>query len=109
MAVYITTIFFMILIIRKETKRLSDYEGIKVFEKVASKLAHQLRTSLTVIIGTTQILDTYINHSDEEIKKRWKRLYEALLGMDDKIEELIDCLRSGKSDPTKEDIKDPEL
>ncbi len=101
--VYIITLFLIVLIIRKETKRISDYERMRILEKVSTKLAHNLRTSLTVIIGTTQILDTYINHTDEEIKKRWKRLYEALLGMDDKIEELIDCLRSGKPDPTKED------
>ncbi len=107
--VYIVTGFFIVLIIRKETKLISDYERIKVFEKVAAKLAHELRTSLTVIIGTTQILDRFINHSDEEIKVRWKRLYESLLEMDDKIEELIDCLRSGKSDPTKKDVKDPQL
>lgn len=98
MAVYITTIFFMILIIRKETKRISDYERMEILEKVSTKLAHELRTSLTVIIATTQILDKLIDHSDKEIKKRWDRLYVALLGMDDKINDLVDCLRSDESE-----------
>jgi signal transduction histidine kinase len=93
-AVYITTIFFMVIIIRKETKKISDYERMEILEKVSTKLAHELRTSLTVIIATTQILDKLIDHSDEEIKKRWDRLYVALLGMDDKINDLVDCLRS---------------
>jgi len=96
--VYVITLFFIVLIIRKETKRISDYKRIQILEKVASKLAHEFRTSLTVIIGTTQVLDTLISHGDEEIKKRWNRLYEALLGMDDKIEELCDCLRTDSSE-----------
>ncbi len=95
-SVYITTIFFMILIIKKEIKRLSDYERMEILEKVSSKLAHELRTSLTVIISTTQILDKLIDNSDEKIKERWDRLYVALLGMDDKINDLVDCLRSDK-------------
>jgi signal transduction histidine kinase len=93
-AVYITTIFFMIIIIKKETKRISDYEKMETLEKVSGKLAHELRTSLTVIIATTQILDKLIDNTNEEIKERWNRLYTSLLGMDDKINELVDCLRS---------------
>jgi signal transduction histidine kinase len=93
-AVYITTIFFMVIIIRKETSRINNYERMQILEKISTKLAHELRTSLTVIIATTQILDKLIDHSDEEIKKRWDRLYVALLGMDDKINDLVDCLRS---------------
>ena len=88
----------MILIISKETKRVSDYERMEILEKVSTKLAHELRTSLTVIIATTQILDKLIDHSDKEIKKRWDRLYVSLLGMDDKINDLVDCLRSDESE-----------
>lgn len=98
LTVYIITIFFMILIIRKETKRISDYERMEILEKIATKLAHELRTSLTVIIATTQILDKLIDSSNEEIKKRWDRLYVSLLGMDDKINDLVDCLRTDESE-----------
>ena len=101
--VYIDTTIFMILIIKKETKRISDFERTKVFRKISTKLAHELRTSLTVIIGTTQVLDELINHADVGIKERWKRLYEALLGMDDKIDELVECLKSNNSDSLKKE------
>ena len=102
-SVYISTIFFMVLIIRKETKRISDYERMEILEKVSTKLAHELRTSLTVIISTTQILDKWIDSSNEEIKKRWDRLYASLLGMDDKINDLVDCLRTNESDELEKD------
>ena len=101
--VYIITIFFMILIIRKGTKRISDYERMQILEKVSTKLAHELRTSLTIIISTTQILDKLIAHSDKEIKKRWDRLYVALLGMDDKINDLVECLRSDEPVTSEKD------
>lgn len=101
--VYIDTTIFMILIIKKETKRVSDFEKTQVFRKISSKLAHELRTSLTVIIGTTQVLDELINHTDVGIKERWKRLYESLLGMDDKIDELVECLKSDLDSLKKED------
>ena len=100
---YIITILFMILVIRKETKRISDYERMQILEKVSTKLAHELRTSLTIVISTTQILDKIIDHGDKEIKERWDRLYFALLGMDDKINELVDCLRSHKSESSEKD------
>ncbi len=101
--VYIDTTFFMILIIKRETKRISDFKRMQVFREISSKLAHELRTSLTIIIGTTQVLDELINHTDIGIKERWKRLYEALLGMDDKIDELVDCLKSKDSDSLKKE------
>ena len=101
--VYIDTTFFMILIIKKETKRISDFKRMQVFREISSKLAHELRTSLTVIIGTTQVLDELINHTDIGIKERWKRLYESLLGMDDKIDELVECLKSKDSDSLKKE------
>jgi len=102
-SVYISTIFFMVLIIRKETKRISDYERMEILEKVSTKLAHELRTSLTVIISTTQILDKWIDSSNVEIKKRWDRLYASLLDLDDKINDLVDCLRTNESDESEKD------
>lgn len=101
--VYVNTTFFIILIIKKETKRISDFEKKEVFRKISTKLAHELRTSLTIIIGTTQVLDELINHTDVGIKERWKRLYAALLGMDDKIDELVECLKSKDSTSLKKE------
>ena len=59
-------------------------------------MAHELRTSLTIISGNAQVLEKIINTSDEEVKNRWKRLAKAINGMNDKIDELLEDINPQK-------------
>ena len=102
-AVYVVTMFFIVSIIRKEPKKVSDEDRKQILSKVSSVLSHELRTSLTVIIGNSQVLENLVNTTDEEIKKRWCTLHDALFEMNDKIDELLKGLKSEKPNFLKKD------
>jgi len=69
---------------------------MQVFNKISATLAHELRTSLTIISGNIQVLEKIINPTDVEVKSRWKRLTKAIFEMNDKIDELLENIKPKK-------------
>lgn len=94
--VYSVTIFFILTIVKKGEKQILHDEQTRVFNKISATLAHELRTSLTIISGNIQVLEKIINPTDVEVKSRWKRLTKAINEMNDKIDELLENINPKK-------------
>ena len=94
--VYSVTTFFILTIVRREEKQIRENEQTKVLNKISAILAHELRTSLTVISGNIQVLEKILNPTDSDIKSRWKRLNKAVFQMNDKIDELLEEINPKK-------------
>lgn len=94
--VYSVTMFFILIIIRKDEQRIRNNEQTRVSNKISAILAHELRTSLTIISGNIQILEKIINTTDTDVKSRWKRLTKAIIQMNDKIDELLEDINPKK-------------
>ena len=108
-AINIGTHIFLIYIILRIFNKYSDeknfMEKMKTIGELSSRLAHDLRNPLTIILGDIELLKLKENNLNEQELKSYERIERAIKKMDFQINDILTYVKSRPLKKQKHSLK----
>ena len=91
--VYVTTVYVIFRTLREETKKMQKLEKLYTIGQMASRLAHDLRNSITVIKANLDFMQMKYK-DDQTLMERSGRMQCSVLDMNHIIEDVLEFAKT---------------